>query len=45
MLGTDSPYDMGETDPVGLVDLVAGLSKAERELILKGSALKLLNMA
>ncbi len=45
MLGTDSPYDMGETDPVGLVDQVAGLSKAERELILKGSALKLLNMA
>ncbi len=44
MLGTDSPYDMGETDPVGLLDSVAGLSKSERDLIARGSAMKLLNM-
>lgn len=44
MLGTDSPYDMGETDPVGLLDSVEGLSKSERDLIARGSAMKLLNM-
>lgn len=44
MLGTDSPYDMGETDPVGLVDRVAGLTPKERELIVKGAALRLLNL-
>lgn len=44
MLGTDSPYDMGETDPVGLLDSVAGLSKGERDLIAGGSARKLFKM-
>ena len=26
LLGTDYPYDMGETDPIGLVNKVSGLS-------------------
>ena len=44
MLGTDSPYDMGETDPVGLVDAVDGLSAAERETIKSGAATKLFKL-
>jgi hypothetical protein len=35
---------MGETDPVGLVEQVEGLSAAERDLILGNSARKLLRM-
>jgi aminocarboxymuconate-semialdehyde decarboxylase len=30
MLGTDFPFDMGETDPVGLVDSTEGLTDEER---------------
>jgi hypothetical protein len=30
LLGTDYPYDMGESDPVGHVERVPGLSAAER---------------
>jgi aminocarboxymuconate-semialdehyde decarboxylase len=44
MLGTDSPYDMGETDPVGLVNQVERLSAAERDLILGNGARKLLRL-
>ncbi len=43
-LGTDRPYDMGETDPVGLVNRVAGLSDAERDDIFSGTAMRLLHM-
>lgn len=38
MLGTDFPFDMGETDPVGLVDATEGLSDANREAIKGGNA-------
>ncbi len=41
MMGTDSPYDMGETDPVALVDAVEGLSASERATIKAGAAKKL----
>lgn len=41
MLGTDFPFDMGETDPVGLVDATDGLDDAEREAIKGGNAARL----
>ena len=44
MLGTDSPYDMGETDPVGMLEQVPGLTASEREAILRGTAKTLLGM-
>ncbi|MGY9005824.1 MAG: amidohydrolase family protein [Alphaproteobacteria bacterium] len=44
MLGTDRPYDMGEPDPVALVNEVEGLSDAERDAIMGGTARDLLKM-
>ncbi|MDH3242521.1 MAG: amidohydrolase [Alphaproteobacteria bacterium] len=44
MLGTDRPYDMGEPDPVALVNEVEGLSDAERDMIMSGTAKELLKM-
>jgi aminocarboxymuconate-semialdehyde decarboxylase len=44
MLGTDRPYDMGEPDPVALVNEVEGLTDAEREKIMSGTARELLKM-
>ncbi|MCZ6446693.1 MAG: amidohydrolase family protein [Alphaproteobacteria bacterium] len=44
MLGTDRPYDMGEPDPVALVNQVEGLSDTERETIMGGAAKALLKM-
>jgi aminocarboxymuconate-semialdehyde decarboxylase len=41
MLGTDFPYDMGETDPVGLISSVPKLSKADAKLIMGGNAQRL----
>lgn len=41
MLGTDFPYDMGETDPVGLISSVPRLSKADAKLIMGGNAQRL----
>lgn len=38
MLGTDFPFDMGEEDPVGLVDSVDGLDGAARAAIKGGTA-------
>lgn len=38
MLGTDYPFDMGETDPLGLVGAVPGLSDADREAVRGGTA-------
>ena len=38
MLGTDFPFDMSETDPVGLIDAVDGLSDDERVAIKGGTA-------
>jgi aminocarboxymuconate-semialdehyde decarboxylase len=43
-LGTDYPYDMGEPDPVGLLERVAGLGDAERAAILGGNAARLLGL-
>ena len=38
MLGTDFPFDMAETDPVGLIDATEGLTDAERSAIKGGNA-------
>ena len=44
LLGTDYPYDMGDTDPVGSIAAIAGLTRAERELIEGGNAARLLRI-
>jgi len=44
VMGTDYPYDMAETDPVGHVDSVKGLSDGDRELVVGGNAAKLLGI-
>lgn len=44
LLGTDYPYDMGEVDPVGLIESVPRLGRAEKELIMGGNAAKLLGI-
>jgi aminocarboxymuconate-semialdehyde decarboxylase len=38
MVGTDFPFDMGETDPLGLLAGVEGLTPEEREAIAGGNA-------
>ena len=42
LLGTDYPFDMGETDPLGLLDRVVGLADADRAMIAGGNAARLL---
>jgi aminocarboxymuconate-semialdehyde decarboxylase len=44
LLGTDYPYDMGETDPLGLIGRVEGLSEADRDLMTGGNAARLLGL-
>lgn len=41
LLGTDYPFDMGEDNPVKLIDSVGHLSAEDRKLIKGGSAMKL----
>jgi aminocarboxymuconate-semialdehyde decarboxylase len=43
LLGTDYPYDMGETDPVGLIGKVR-LAAAQRALVEGGNAARLLKI-
>lgn len=45
MLGTDYPFDMGETDPVGLVDSIEGIDDAERNAIKGGNAARLFGLS
>ena len=45
LLGTDYPYDMGEDDPLGLIDRVEGLSADQRSSIVGGNAARLLRLA
>jgi len=42
MLGTDSPFDMGEENPVDEVEAVTGITTAERDAICGGTAMRLL---
>ncbi len=44
MLGSDYPFDMGDDNPVGLVQRVTQLSDAQRRQILGGNAAKLLKI-
>ena len=37
MLGSDYPFDMGDADPVGLIDACSGLSEGERDAVLGGT--------
>jgi aminocarboxymuconate-semialdehyde decarboxylase len=45
MLGTDFPFDMGETDPIGLIAATEGLTEAGRAAISGGNAAKLFGLA
>ncbi len=44
MVGTDFPFDMGETDPLGLVANVEGLSDADRAAIGGGNATRVFDL-
>jgi aminocarboxymuconate-semialdehyde decarboxylase len=44
-IGTDDPFDMAETDPLGMLDAVPGLAGEDRARILGGNALALLREA
>lgn len=44
VMGTDYPYDMAETDPVGHVNSVKGLSEADKARVLGGNAAELLGI-
>jgi aminocarboxymuconate-semialdehyde decarboxylase len=44
LLGTDYPFDMGEDDPVGLINSVPRLKPAEREMIMGRTAARLLKI-
>ncbi len=44
LLGTDYPYDMGEDDPVGLIERTPDLSADERALLTGGNAARLLSL-
>jgi aminocarboxymuconate-semialdehyde decarboxylase len=44
LLGTDYPYDMGEDDPLGLLDKVTGLTPDDVALISGGNAARLLGL-
>ena len=41
-LGTDAPYDMGEEDPIAMLDALTGLTGEQRSRILGLNALQLL---
>jgi len=44
LLGTDYPFDMGEEDPVGLINSVPRLKSAEKERIMGRNAARLLKI-
>ena len=44
LLGTDYPYDMGEVDPLGLINSVKKLTKEDRQKIQGLNAMKLLKI-
>ena len=44
VLGTDYPFDMGEEDPVGLINSVPRLSAAEKQNIMGSNAARLLKI-
>jgi aminocarboxymuconate-semialdehyde decarboxylase len=44
MAGTDFPFDMGDDDPLGLIDAVEGLSDDERAAMKGGNAARLFGL-
>jgi aminocarboxymuconate-semialdehyde decarboxylase len=44
LMGTDYPADMGEVDPIGMIESSPGLDDAERRAIFGGNAARLLNL-
>ena len=44
MLGSDYPFDMGDTDPLGRLDACTELTAADREAITSGNARRLFGM-
>jgi aminocarboxymuconate-semialdehyde decarboxylase len=44
LMGTDYPADMGEVDPLGMIERCAGLAAAARRAILGHNAARLLNL-
>jgi len=44
LMGTDYPADMGEVDPLGMIEGARGLDDFERKAILGGNAARLLNI-
>jgi aminocarboxymuconate-semialdehyde decarboxylase len=44
MAGTDFPFDMGDTDPMGLIDRTDGLTDAERVAMKGGNARRLFGL-
>ena len=44
LMGTDYPADMGEVDPIGMIESTPGLDDAERRAILGRNAARLLNL-
>ena len=44
LLGTDYPFDMGEEDPVGLINSVPRLSSADKQKIMGDTAARLLKI-
>jgi aminocarboxymuconate-semialdehyde decarboxylase len=45
MLGTDFPFDMSETDPLGLIDSTEGLTDDDRAAISGGNAATVFGLA
>jgi aminocarboxymuconate-semialdehyde decarboxylase len=45
MLGTDYPFDMGETDPLGLIAATEGLTAENRSAISGGNAARLFSLS
>jgi aminocarboxymuconate-semialdehyde decarboxylase len=44
VLGTDYPFDMGEDNPVKLIESVPRLSRADKDKIMGGNAARLLKI-
>jgi aminocarboxymuconate-semialdehyde decarboxylase len=44
LMGTDYPYDMGETNPIGFVESAGGLNNDQRKQIFGGNAARLLGI-
>ncbi|MGH8948590.1 MAG: amidohydrolase family protein, partial [Acidimicrobiia bacterium] len=44
MLGTDYPFDMGDTDPLGLIGATEGITGEDREAISGGNAARVFDL-